>query len=266
MSVEADEKVDVQPVEPVEEASAEETETSEAEAGDAPAAAAPVAPKEPVMVPVRVVQEERHQRQAERDARIAAETELAMLKAQAQPQTPIGGREEKLLAEIGENLLTAVDYKNLAEAGRLDDEERQSAARRQTDDATAKERFDVAKEYGPKTFSEETAGKGLDYETVLLTGAKNLDPGDIYVIQHTRNPEQATRLVYQRSIERTPELSVRARQEANRREAQGGQKPPAGAGTKPVAPAKPLVSQETILRAPSPDAVLDLLLGSDRGQ
>ena len=82
------------------------------------------------------------------------------------------------------------------------------AHQRQADaDADFQLRQAQSRETATKEYTVEKYGDGLDFETVIAQGAKNLTEGDLLAIKQSKDPAAEK---YRRCVALTPELSQRS--------------------------------------------------------
>ena len=139
-------------------------------------------------------------KQSEVKKRQAIETELAELKARSagtgktgQAQTPPTGKTED---DSEDAPLTVGQFKKMIA------EEKERDANKAFDALEAETSVEAKAK-----FTAETAGEGLDYDSVISQGQANLSEGDKLAIRQSKNPAAEK---YRRCIFNTPELSEKA--------------------------------------------------------
>ena len=131
-------------------------------------------------------------KQSEVKKRQAIETELAELKAK-QTQTPPAGDKA---GDSEDAPLTMSQFKKLMAEERQTDSDARFALLEKETISEVKQKY-----------TAETAGEGLDFDSVIAAGEANLSEGDKLAIRQSKNPAAEK---YRRCIFNTPELSEKA--------------------------------------------------------
>ncbi|MDO8302916.1 MAG: hypothetical protein Q7T18_06730 [Sedimentisphaerales bacterium] len=181
--------------------------TSEVSAVEQPAAG-PVSPDKPKeTVPLATFLDEKKNRKStelqlaeERGRRMALE-EIVKSGAKSPEQTipdasPLDGRDKG-------DLMTVADYEAIEQS-------KNEKAQREAEEMSQRDRVTAAQESYQTAvveYSAEKVGEGLDLQSVINAGEKNLTPGDKLDI--SMGGKRAIQIAYERCMLRTPELQAK---------------------------------------------------------